>query len=289
MILRVAWRTRARVRVGAARAPRGTASASRPRRSTRSRPAPTPSAWTPLEADLLAGDRPAHRSLPHRRRHVGPPGGAARRAPARRARVRRRHLHRPGDGVQQLRARSSTPSCRASRPHHFPSSRSRQCSRSRSRPRAAGRRTIPELGTEPVSYEDSISPEIYELEREAIFKRGVAERRAGRAAAAQGELLHQGARRREHVGRHRPRHGRRGARVPQHLPAPRQQARVDRLPAGGVERQLPASSCASTTAGSTTSTARARSCSRRASSSTSTRPTTGSSPCTATCGRGSSS
>jgi len=30
----------------------------------------------------------------------------------------------------------------------------------------------PELGTEPVSYEDSISPEYYELEREAVFKRG---------------------------------------------------------------------------------------------------------------------
>lgn len=29
----------------------------------------------------------------------------------------------------------------------------------------------PDLGTEPVSYEDSISPEFYELEREAIFKR----------------------------------------------------------------------------------------------------------------------
>ena len=29
----------------------------------------------------------------------------------------------------------------------------------------------PELGTEPLSYEDSISPEIHELEREAIFKR----------------------------------------------------------------------------------------------------------------------
>jgi len=29
----------------------------------------------------------------------------------------------------------------------------------------------PELGTEPVSYEDSISPAFYELEREAIFKR----------------------------------------------------------------------------------------------------------------------
>jgi phenylpropionate dioxygenase-like ring-hydroxylating dioxygenase large terminal subunit len=29
----------------------------------------------------------------------------------------------------------------------------------------------PQLGTGPVSYEDSISPEIYELERKAIFKR----------------------------------------------------------------------------------------------------------------------
>jgi Rieske 2Fe-2S family protein len=29
----------------------------------------------------------------------------------------------------------------------------------------------PDLGTEPVSYEDSISPQLYELEREAIFKR----------------------------------------------------------------------------------------------------------------------
>ena len=29
----------------------------------------------------------------------------------------------------------------------------------------------PELGTDPVSYEDSISPEFFDLEREAIFKR----------------------------------------------------------------------------------------------------------------------
>src|SRR3954447_17827359 len=29
----------------------------------------------------------------------------------------------------------------------------------------------PELGIEPMSYEDSISPEFFELEREAIFKR----------------------------------------------------------------------------------------------------------------------
>ena len=84
----------------------------------------------------------------------------------------------------------------------------------------------------------------------------VAQRRARRAAAAQGELLHQGARGREHVGGDRARSRRRGARVPQHLPPPREQAGVDRLPQGGVERQLPRSSCASTTAGSTTSTAR---------------------------------
>ena len=99
----------------------------------------------------------------------------------------------------------------------------------------------PELGTEPVSYEDSISPEFYELEREAIFKRAVAERRPGRAAPAQGQLLHQGARRRQHVGHRRARHRRRGPRVPQHLPAPRQQAGVERLPAeetSGICRQF---------------------------------------------------
>src|SRR6516164_8332398 len=29
----------------------------------------------------------------------------------------------------------------------------------------------PELGTGPISYEDSVSPEFYELERDAVFKR----------------------------------------------------------------------------------------------------------------------
>ena len=29
---------------------------------------------------------------------------------------------------------------------------------------------FPQLGTAPVSYEDSISPEYYELEKDAIFK-----------------------------------------------------------------------------------------------------------------------
>ena len=97
----------------------------------------------------------------------------------------------------------------------------------------------PELGTEPMSYEDSISPEFYELEREAIFKRtwlnvGRVEQlpRKGSyftkelAVANTSIVIVRG-------------HGRRGARVPQHLPAPRQQARLDRLPARGVERELP--------------------------------------------------
>ena len=59
----------------------------------------------------------------------------------------------------------------------------------------------PELGTGPVSYEDSISPEHYERERDAIFRADVAQRRPGRAAAAHRQLLHEGARRGAHVGR----------------------------------------------------------------------------------------
>ena len=115
MILRVAWRTRCRLRVGAARAHRDRASASPPRRST-----PIARRRRRGRVDAARGrparrDRPAHRRLPHRRRHLGPPRRAARRAAARGARVRRRHLHRPRDGVQQLRARSSTPTCRRRR------------------------------------------------------------------------------------------------------------------------------------------------------------------------------
>ena len=42
---------------------------------------------------------------------------------------------------------------------------------SRSRPEGTWTEHYPELGTGPVSFEDSISPAFYELEREAIFKR----------------------------------------------------------------------------------------------------------------------
>ena len=86
----------------------------------------------------------------------------------------------------------------------------------------------PELGTEPVSYEDSISPEFYELEREAIFKRAWLNVGRVELLPRNGQLLHQGAPGRQDVDHRRARHGRRGARVPQHLPPPRQQAGVER-------------------------------------------------------------
>ena len=54
MVLRVAWRTRARVRVGAARTPRRIESVSPPKRSPPSQPATDADRWSPLEAELLA-------------------------------------------------------------------------------------------------------------------------------------------------------------------------------------------------------------------------------------------
>ena len=98
----------------------------------------------------------------------------------------------------------------------------------------------PELGTGPVSYEDSISPEHYELERKAIFARTWLNVGRVEQLPRSRQLLHQGARRRRHVGGRRAGHGRRGPRLPQHLPPPRQQAGVERLPARGDERHLPA-------------------------------------------------
>ena len=93
-----------------------------------------------------------------------------------------------------------------------------------------------DLGTEPMNYEDSISQEFFELEREAVFKRAWLNVGPGRAAAAHGELLHQGARRRQDVRRRGEGEGRRGPCLLQHVPAPREQAGLERLPEGGDER-----------------------------------------------------
>ena len=72
---------------------------------------------------------------------------------------------------------------------------------------------------------------------------------------------------------------RRGARLPQHLPAPRQQARVERLPARGDERHLPPVHLQVPRLALRPRRRAAPSCSRSRSSSTSTRPTTGWRPC----------
>ena len=87
----------------------------------------------------------------------------------------------------------------------------------------------PELGTGPVSYEDSISPEHYELERKAIFARTWLNVGRVEQIPRTGSLLHQGARCGRNLDRGRPGLGRRRARVPQHLPPPGQQARLERL------------------------------------------------------------
>ena len=132
-------------------------------------------------------------------------------------------------------------------------------------------------------------PRVLRARARGRFQARLAERRPGRAAAPQGELLHEGARGGPHFGGDRARHRRRGASVLQRLPAPRQQAGVERLPERRRRAASAASSSASTTAGATTSTARAPSSSRSRSSSTSTRPTTAWCRCTARCGPVSSS
>ena len=138
-----------------------------------------------------------------------------------------------------------------------PTRRTRAMARFEKPPEGSWTEHYPELGTGPVSYEDSISPEFYELEREAIFKRawlnvGRVEQLPAQAAATSprsstvastsvivvrgtdGEV-----RAFHNICRHR------GNKLV-----------WTRLPARGDERHAAGSSPASTTAGATTSTAR---------------------------------
>ena len=97
----------------------------------------------------------------------------------------------------------------------------------------------PDLGTGPVSYEDSISPEFFEAEREAVFKRtwlyvGREERLPRPGTFFTRELPG-----RAGVDRRHPRPRRDRARLPQRLRPPRQQGRV----AGAPARRRPSGSC----------------------------------------------
>ena len=62
------------------------------------------------------------------------------------------------------------------------------------------------IDTDPVSYEDSISPAHYELERDAIFRRTWLNVGRVEQLPRAGSYFTQGARRGAHVGRRRARH-----------------------------------------------------------------------------------
>lgn len=84
----------------------------------------------------------------------------------------------------------------------------------------------PELGTAPMSYDDSITPEFFELEREAIFKRawlnvGRVEQLPRTGSYFTKEIAA------AHVGDRGARPGGERQRLPQHLSPPRKQAGVE--------------------------------------------------------------
>ncbi len=195
-------------------------------------------AWDALETDLLPRHRRADRRPRRLGRHVGTTRHQPRRAPAGGARLRGRHLHRAGDGVQQPRHPARRRPTHRNTSHRAPGVERMPPHREAGRRQLDGALSGARHRAHVVRGLDL--PGVPRPRARRDLQAGVAERRPGRAAAPQRELLHQGARRREHLGRHRPRHRRHHPRVPQHLPAPRQQARVDGLPTRGVERELPA-------------------------------------------------
>ncbi len=97
----------------------------------------------------------------------------------------------------------------------------------------------PQLGTGPVSYEDSVDPEFYEVERKAVFRRawlnvGRVEQipRKGSYFTKELKVVNTS------IIVVRTTNGEVKA-YPQHLPAPRQQAGVERHAAGGDQRRVP--------------------------------------------------
>ena len=288
MICRVGWRTAADVRVAPARAPRPRARHHRRRDRRHRRPA-APSSGRRSRPTCSRPPTSCSTATRIDDAPVDAPRRAPRPAADDRARLRGRHLHVPGHGVQQLRGPARPRARRLPAPRGAATRRSDMAKWPKP-PEGSWTEHYPELGTGPVSFEDSISPEFYELEREAIFKRAWLNVGRVEQLPAQGQLLHQGARGREHVGHRRARRRRRDPGLPQHLPPPRQQAGVERLPARGDERDAAASSSASTTAGGTSLDGALH---LRAAGGRVLRPRQGRlrarRRCTATCGRGSSS
>ena len=101
----------------------------------------------------------------------------------------------------------------------------------------------PELGRGPVSLEDCVSEEFYEKEREHVFKKtwlyiGRVERVPRSGSYFTREMTVP-----EHLDHHRAGQGQRDPRLPQHLPAPRQQDAVEDDPFQEVPGRAPLLYC----------------------------------------------
>ena len=97
----------------------------------------------------------------------------------------------------------------------------------------------PELGTGPVSFRDSTSPEFYELEREAVFKRAWLNVARVEEVPRVGSYLTKEIDAARSVGDRGEGQGRADPRVLQHLPSSRKQAGVERLSQRGGQGHLP--------------------------------------------------
>ena len=98
----------------------------------------------------------------------------------------------------------------------------------------------PELGTGPISFRRFHVPGVLRTGTGGDLQTRLAQRRPRGGSAAGGELLHQGDRGGTLVGHRGQGQRRTDPRLPQRLPAPRQQAGVERFPERGNPRHLPA-------------------------------------------------
>ena len=147
----------------------------------RSPRAPTPPGWAPLEAALLRAVDELLADAAVSDATWAALAAELDDAAADGRRLHRRRLRAPGHGLQVLRRRARRRPAGAETAFSVteihaivsPRARPEEVTTMAHFPKpAAGSWTehYPELGTGPVSYEDSISPAHYELEREAIFR-----------------------------------------------------------------------------------------------------------------------
>ena len=147
----------------------------------------------------------------------------------------------------------------------------------------------PELGRGPVSLEDCVSRGVLREGTRARLQEDLALRGTGRAGAEVRQLFHPRAEVPQHLDHHRAGQGRRDPRLPQHLPAPRQQDAVGGRPVPGGVQAARRCCTAASTAGVTSWTAHCTRPPARICCSTSTPTAAGCLRFNARCGKASSS